>query len=114
VKPDATVAEPSQARVSDNDKTPNSAENPTAPDNFGTRTVDAPMEHVEAIIVEVTTSAHKIDYLRLDNGQIWRENEDNRIRFKSGQKVKIEVGILSSFNLTTDGSNKILKVRRVK
>ena len=111
---DASVAQSSQVQNSNNDKKPSSAEKPIATENFGKRSVDAPKEQIEATIVEVMTNAHKIDYLWLDNGQIWRENEDNRVRFKDGQKVKIEGGIFNSFNLTTQGSKKIVKVKRVK
>ena len=68
----------------------------------------------EATIVDVTTNSLKLDYLWLDNGQIWRENENSRVRFKAGQKVTIEDGILGSFNLTVGNSKKVIKVKRVR
>ena len=68
----------------------------------------------EATIVEVTTNSLKLDYLWLDNGQIWRENENSRVRFKPGQKVTIQDGILGSFNLTVGNSKKFIKVKRVR
>jgi len=71
-------------------------------------------EDIEATIVEVTTSALKIDYVSLDNGQVWRETENSRARFKVGQKIKIQEGILGSHNLTMEGKDTIVKVRRVK
>ena len=71
-------------------------------------------EDIEATIVEVTTNALKIDYVSLDNGQVWRETEDSRARFKVGQKVGIQEGIFGSHNLTIEGSSKIVKVTRVK
>lgn len=93
-----------------------SAEASVAPDDFGLqeKAVDERSQLLEATIVKVTTNSLKIDFLWLDNGHIWRENEDNRIRFKAGWKVRIEPGILNSFNLTMEGSNKILKVRRIR
>ena len=85
-----------------------------APEDFGREEpVDAPKEYVEATIVEIATGG-EIDYLRLDNGQVWREVEDSRMRFKEGRKVTITKGILSSYDLKMEGYNKIVKVRRVR
>ncbi len=71
-------------------------------------------EDIEATIVEVATSALNIDYVSLDNGQVWRETEDGRARFKVGQIVRIQEGILGSHNLTVEGSKKAIKVTRVR
>jgi hypothetical protein len=115
MKPDASVDHASQVQVSDNDKKPVSAENSTSTDKFGKETrLDTPEEYIEATIVEVITNSLRIDYLRLDNGHTWRENEDSRVRFKVGRKVKIEEGIFGSFNLTMEGTRKTVKVKRVK
>ncbi len=115
MEPDTSVDHSSQVQLSDNDKKPKSAENLTSTEKFGKETrLDAPEEYIEATIVEVITNALKIDYLRLDNGHIWRENEDSRVRFKVGRKVKIEEGVLSSFNLTMEGTRKTVKVKRIK
>lgn len=115
VEADASVDHSSQVQLSDNDEKPESAEDSTSIEKFGKETrLDAPEEYIEATIVEVITNALRIDYLRLDNGHIWRENEDSRVRFKVGRKVKIEEGILGSFNLTMEGTRKIVKVKRVK
>ena len=115
MEPDASVDHSSQVQLSDNDKKLESAENSTSPEKFGKEAhLDAPKDYIEATIVEVTTTSLKIDYLRLDNGHIWRENEDRHVRFKVGRKVKIEQGILGSFNLTMEGTRKIVKVKRVK
>ena len=86
-----------------------------SPDKFGKKKpLDAPRQSIEATIVEIKTSALKIDYLRLDNGQVWREVEDSRMRFKEGRKVTITEGVLSSFDLKMEGYNKIVKVKRVR
>ena len=115
VEPEASVDHSSQVQLSDNDKKPESAEDSTSPEKFGKKkSLDAPKEYIEATIVEVITNALKIDYLRLDNGHIWRENEDSRVRFKVGRKVKIEEGVFNSFNLTMEGTRKAVKVKRVK
>ncbi|NCF73152.1 MAG: hypothetical protein GWP67_06580 [Gammaproteobacteria bacterium] len=83
-----------------------------APDDFGREEpFDAPREYIEANIIEIAT-AGEIDYLRLDNGQVWREVEDSHMRFKEGRKVTITEGILSSYDLKMEGYNKKVKVKR--
>ena len=71
------------------------------------------VEYIEGTIVEAMQNANQIDYIRLDNGQVWRENEDNRVRFKTGQTVRIERGVFNTFNLRIDGVRKLIKVRRI-
>lgn len=115
VEPDASEDHSSQVKLSGDEKKPESAEISTLPEEFGKKKkLDTPKESIEATIVTVTTNALKIDYLRLDNGHVWRENEDSRVRFKVGRRVKIEEGIMGSFNLTMEGTGKIVKVKRVK
>ena len=86
-----------------------------APEDFGRKEpLDAPKEYIEARIVEITT-AGGFDYLRLDNGQVWREAAwDSRMRFKEGHEVTITEGVLSSYDLKVEGRNKIVKVKRVR
>ena len=90
------------------------AQESAAPEEFGRKEpLDAPREYIEATIVEIATSG-EVDYLRLDNGQVWREVEDSRMRFKEGRKVTITEGVLSSYDLKMEGYNNIIKVRRVR
>ena len=85
-----------------------------SPGEFGRKKSSKdPVEYIEGAIVEVMRNAQKIDYIRLDNGQTWRENEDNRVRFKIGQTVRIEKGVFNTFNLRIDGVRKLIKVRRI-
>jgi U3 small nucleolar RNA-associated protein 14 len=115
VEPDASLDHSSQVKLSGDEKKPESAEISTLPDEFGKKKkLDTSEESIEATIVKVTTNALKIDYLRLDNGHVWRENEDNHVRFKVGRMVRIEEGMMGSFNLTMEGTGKIVKVKRVK
>ncbi len=82
--------------------------------DFGRKKTDkAPVEYIEASIVEVKQDSQKINYFRLDNGQVWRETEDFRVRFKIGQSIKIEKAILGTYNLRMDGLKKLVKVKRV-
>ena len=96
---------------------PSAESAPAAPENsqdFGKReTPERDKLSIEATIAEVVT-AGDIDYLRLDNGQVWREVENNNMRFKVGRKVTITEGILNSYDLKMEGFNKIVKVRRTQ
>lgn len=73
-----------------------------------------PEDFVEASIVEVARNRNDINFLFLDNGQVWRETEKTRVRFEAGQSVRIESGIFGSRNLTVNGGKRIVKVRRVQ
>jgi hypothetical protein len=115
LEPDASADHSSQVQLPDDDRKPESTGHSDSPEKFEKKkNLNAPGEYIEATIVEVITRAPKIDYIRLDNGHIWREIEDSRTRFKVGQKVKIEEGIFGSFNLTMKGTRKAVKVKRVK
>ena len=85
-----------------------------SPEEFAERRSPvSPTEVLEATIVDVSRNALRIDYLRLDNGSVWRETEDSRVRFEAGQKVRLTKGILGSTNLTVDGSDRAVKVKRI-
>lgn len=84
------------------------------PEEFGMREPkEGPKEYVTGTIVKVLKSG-QIEYLRLDNGQVWREVTDSRMRFREGGKVVITEGILNSYDLKLEGYNKIVKVKRVR
>lgn len=86
-----------------------------SPEDFAGRSVERPRsERIESTIVEITTNAHNIDFLTLANGHTWRENEDSRVRFRTGSKVTIEEGMFGSFNLTMEGAPRPVKVKRVE
>lgn len=86
----------------------------SSPGDFGRKeSTEKPKQFIEARIVTVTTSG-LIRYLRLDNGQVWREVENSNLRFKEGRTVTITDGILDSYDLQMEGYNKIIKVKRVK
>lgn len=65
-------------------------------------------------IAAVQTNAVGIDFIRLENGQVWRETEDSRVNLAAGQDVVIKKGIFGSFSLRVDGDERIVKVRRVE
>lgn len=69
---------------------------------------------IESTIVAITTNAHNIEFLKLENGHTWRENEDSRVRFRTGRKVTIEQGLFGAFNLTMQGAPRPVKVKRIE
>jgi hypothetical protein len=86
-----------------------------SPDEFGVREPpDGPKEYIEATIVKIDSADGRVDYLQLDNGQVWREIGDSRLRFKEGRRVTISEGILNSYDLKMEGYNKVVKVKRVR
>ena len=115
VASDSAVDQSAPEGLADDDKTPDAAIRSASDEELSEeRAFDARDEDIEATIVEVATSALKIDYVSLDNGQVWRETENSRVRFKVGQKIEIQEGIFGSHNLSIEGSDKTVKVTRVK
>jgi len=91
------------------------AKKKSASDDFGKqKDVETPAEYIVSTIVEIKENGQRIDYLRLENGHIWRETEDHRVRFTVGQTVRIEKGVFGSFNLKLSGVKKLIKVKRVR
>lgn len=75
---------------------------------------DEPMDFIEATIVQLESNPFKVDYIRLDNGQVWREISDSGLRFEVGDKIIITEGILGSFDLQVETSSRYVKVKRLK
>lgn len=71
-------------------------------------------ESIEATIVEVKSNSLGVDYLRLDNGQVWRDLPDRYVRFEVGQRVTITESVMGSFDLRVEGITRMVKVKRVK
>ena len=88
---------------------------PAQSHDFGKRErVEAPTQSITAGIMRVQ-EAGNVDYLYLDNGQVWRETGgDSGVRFKEGKTVTITEGVLGSYDLKMDGRNKKVKVKRVR
>lgn len=121
----ATPAAPASAAADDAPPAPEPTPDPQteaaadprsdAEADFGLKTPDPEKEirSIRAEVVGVQTTGLGIDYLQLDNGQVWRELEDSRIRFREGDVVVITKGVLGSFNLSPEDSGRQVKVRRM-
>ncbi|PAJ71805.1 hypothetical protein CJF42_24755 [Pseudoalteromonas sp. NBT06-2] len=86
-------------------------------DKFGLEhkniSVNAEKEQVAAV-KKVKESLHGELIVTLTNGQVWRQLGTNDFRVKADNEVIIMRGALNSFLLKKMGSNKTIRVKRVK
>ena len=94
----------------------------TRPEEFGKPAAPAEPGEITQLAATVTefakTPRGKAIFI-LDNGQIWRQLDSDSVDViepapGKPMKVTIEVGFLGSYNLSVDGRNAIVKVRRLK
>jgi hypothetical protein len=52
--------------------------------------------------------------LYFDNGQKWQQTDTTRIKFKVGNKVRLDKGAMGAIYLYKDGSHRSIKVKRLK
>lgn len=74
-------------------------------------------EGAEPLVAEVASvqrDPRGLQYLTLDNGQVWRELSNGRVRFAAGDRVELSRGALGSVNLRVEGRTGYVKVRRVE
>lgn len=50
----------------------------------------------------------------LENGQVWKQTDDASILIKSGDTAIIEKGLLGAYFLKKEGTNRRVKVKRIK
>lgn len=90
----------------------------TIEQNFGLEhRITEQEEKVQAVVATITKakkSLHGYWTLTLDNQQQWKTTSSQRTRFKVGQQVEVKRGLLNSFSVSLVGSNKTMKVKRVK
>ena len=77
------------------------------------------LNEITATVLEFAKTARGKAIFILDNGQIWRQldADSTEVAFlPEGKttKVTIETGFLSSYNLTIEGRNGLIKVSRIK
>jgi len=71
-------------------------------------------ESVVATITKLSTDSRNYMTFTLDNGQVWKQTEVNRIRFKEGDTVEIEEGRFSGYYLSSTKNNRSTNVKRLK
>lgn len=74
---------------------------------------------ITATVVEFAKTPRGRSIFFLDNGQVWRQSEGDLTDVRAPppgapMKVKIEAGVLGSYNLTIEGRNGLIKVSRLK
>jgi hypothetical protein len=88
-----------------------------AEDSFGLPPMadeDGQIDRIEAIVVKVSTSASRKMTLELDNGQTWRQTTSSSLRVSEGDEVVIKRRSFGSHSLSTKGTSRSMKVKRVK
>ena len=93
----------------------------TKPEDFGKSAQSGPEEitAITATVVEFAKTARGRAVFFLDNGQLWRQLDgDDTVVLEppSGKtmKVTIATGMLGNYNLTVEGRNALVRVRRMK
>ncbi|WP_166424441.1 hypothetical protein [Paraglaciecola sp. 20A4] len=85
--------------------------------NFGLAKVIEPEQKIAKITADVIDTK-KDPYgkliVSLENGQVWRQTGNSTLRIKIGDQVYVEEGILGSYFLSKESSNKRIRVKRSK
>lgn len=100
------------------------ADAPDAQSLFGTNDADAKrivaatleieqISQIEAAVTEVRVSASGKLSVSLDNGQIWRQLDNSRLRLKNGEAVVIREASLGSFQLEKKSGSRKIRMKRV-
>lgn len=72
------------------------------------------LEQLTAIVTKVDKNPYGKLVIVLDNGQIWKQSDSNYLSLKNGDKVVLDKGALGSIYLSTEGSNRNIRVSRSK
>ena len=72
------------------------------------------LENIKAVIKNVKKAPYGELIITLDNNQIWRQNDTERMRLKKADSVEIRRGVFNSFLLKKVGENRSIRVKRVK
>lgn len=88
---------------------------------FGAERLSSKERGVEEVaeITAMLVSFHQAGYERytftLDNGQVWTQTVARSLsNLKAGRSLRIEKGMVGSYNMVIDGVSGLIKVRRVK
>jgi hypothetical protein len=107
--------EPEVVRAAPAERPTETGGSSTPPEEFGLREKDDGPKHSLTARIEKIQTAGNVDYLYLDNGQVWRETGgDSGVRFKKGKSVTITEGALGSYDLMMEGRKRKAKVKRVR
>ncbi|WP_299946017.1 hypothetical protein [uncultured Microbulbifer sp.] len=71
-------------------------------------------QSIEATITHIQAAAYDKRIITLDNGQIWRQNDDKRIHWNVGDPIVVERGLLGSFFMKPAEGRRKIRVKRLK
>ncbi len=91
----------------------------TRVEDFGKPAPPPEITQITATVLELARTARGRSIFILDNGQVWRQldGDDTDVeepRPGKTMKIAIETGFLGNYNLTIEGRNGLVRVRRVK
>jgi hypothetical protein len=116
----ATATEPTSATTVEAKPAPaTAAVNETqTQDSFGiehrqTSNADS-AEKVYLTVKKLKFSPHKEMIVEFENGQIWRQSGTDHYKIAVGERHYVKRGVLNSFFLGNDNSNRAIRVRREK
>jgi hypothetical protein len=117
----ASIADPSERLKCFDTAAQGLANPPPKAEGFGKPPPPRPDEitQISATVLELAKTARGRAVFILDNGQTWRQidGDDTDVREPltgKTMKVTIATGIFNSYNLTIEGRNGLIKVRRLK
>jgi hypothetical protein len=91
----------------------------TRAEDFGKPPSPPEITQITATVLELARTARGRSIFVLDNGQVWRQldGDDTDVldpRPGKAMKVAIATGLLGGYNLTIEGRNALIRVRRLK
>jgi hypothetical protein len=93
----------------------------TRVEDFGKPPPPPEITQITATVIELARTLRGRSIFILDNGQVWRQIDGDDTNVQDPQpgktmKVAIEMGVwlLGNYNLTIEGQNALIRVRRVK
>ncbi len=91
----------------------------TREEDFGKPPPPPEITQITATVIELARTVRGRSIFVLDNGQVWRQLDGDDADVQDPRpgkpmKVAIETGLLDSYNLTIEGRNALIRVRRLK
>ncbi|AOT06458.1 hypothetical protein [Pseudoalteromonas luteoviolacea] len=72
------------------------------------------VDNMEATIIKLTKSAHGVRTFELSNTQVWKQIGSGAFFAKQDDTVTIKRGSFNSFLMSKSGSNRTIRVKRIK
>lgn len=76
---------------------------------------DKELKAIKLTVVDVAYTTTKKFVLFMENGQIWKQREGNRIRLPKGKfEVEIKKGMVGGYNMIVPTKRSLIRVKRLK